>query len=258
MTQPNNGRLSRLKAPAAQHLKLVDLQAVDTRLDQLRHRLRNLPEGLKADECQNAYDELEVQLGQAQASASDIKREVTRAETEVDQVKQRIDKDQGLLDSGTISQSKQLEELQHEIESLNRRLGILEDAQLEVMERGEEAENLAQSLTERAARAEAELSKAKADRDSAKSEIEANIEEAVALHEEIAGDISSAELLALYNKIRESQGGVAAALLDGDTCASCNMTFSSGTLSELRAKDPDEVSRCETCRAILVVVGGSK
>ncbi|WP_460997297.1 CT398-like coiled coil hairpin domain-containing protein, partial [Staphylococcus aureus] len=45
-----------------------------------------------------------------------------------------------LLDSGSITSGKQLEEIQHEITSLLRRASEREDAQLEVMERAEGAQ----------------------------------------------------------------------------------------------------------------------
>ena len=61
-------------------------------------------------------------------------------------MRQREDRDRKLLDSGTVN-PKQLDELQHELETLERRQASLEDSLLEVMERREQltAEQAAES-----------------------------------------------------------------------------------------------------------------
>ena len=58
-------------------------------------------------------------------------------EAEIDAVRQREDRDRSLLDGGSID-AKQLTDLQHELQTLQRRQSSLEDSLLEVMERREE------------------------------------------------------------------------------------------------------------------------
>jgi predicted nucleic acid-binding Zn-ribbon protein len=60
-----------------------------------------------------------------------------------------------------------------------------------------------------------------------------------------------ADLLALYEKIR-AQSGTGAALLRQRRCEACHIEFPGSELAAVRAAAPDEVVRCENCRAILV------
>ena len=96
---------------------------------------------------------------------------MTRLESEIDGVRQREDRDRGLLDSGSVS-PKQLEELQHELDTLQRRQTSLEDSLLEVMERREQ---LAAEQADEAAKLDAlqqDLAKTAQLRDDALAEID--------------------------------------------------------------------------------------
>ena len=70
----------------------------------------------------------------------DIQREVAKAETDVQLVRDRAARDQARLDAGT-GTAKDLQAIQHELTSLARRQGELEDVEIEVMERAEAAES---------------------------------------------------------------------------------------------------------------------
>ncbi|MGO4758010.1 zinc ribbon domain-containing protein, partial [Streptomyces sp. 2MCAF27] len=67
----------------------------------------------------------------------------------------------------------------------------------------------------------------------------------------IAGTIP-ADLLKLYDKLREQQGGVGAARLYQRRCDGCRQELAITELNEVRAAAPDTVVRCENCRRILV------
>ena len=60
------------------------------------------------------------------------------------------------------------------------------------------------------------------------------------------------DLVALYDRIRESSGGIGAALLRAGRCEGCRLELSGSERSEIRAAAPDDVVRHEECRRILV------
>ena len=62
----------------------------------------------------------------------------------------------------------------------------------------------------------------------------------------------SAEFLALYEKIREANNGIGAAVLAGNQCKGCNLTLNTIELQRISGLAEDEVVRCEECRCILV------
>ena len=67
----------------------------------------------------------------------------------------------------------------------------------------------------------------------------------------LAADLP-ADLVTLYDKIRESSGGLGAALLRSGRCGGCRLELYGADLARVKAAAPDEVVRCEECRRIMV------
>ncbi len=187
----------------------------------------------------------------AQTEESDCAREQTKAEQDVDQVRQRAVRDQQRLDSGAVTSPKDLENLQREIASLAKRQGDLEDVVLEVMERRESAQERVAELTERVGALQGKLDDATARRDAAVEELDAEAASVTKEREVVAGSVPD-DLLKLYDKLREQQGGVGAAKLYQRSCQGCRQELAITELGEIRAAAPDTVVRCENCRRILV------
>ncbi len=192
----------------------------------------------------------------AQTEESDTAREQTKAEQDVDQVRQRATRDQQRLDSGAITSPKDLENLQREIASLAKRQGDLEDIVLEVMERREATQERVAELTERVGAVQGKIDDATARRDAAFEEIDGEAATVTKEREVIAGSVP-ADLLKLYDKLREQQGGIGAAKLYQRTCQGCRQELSITDINEIRKAAPDTVIRCENCRRILVRTGES-
>ena len=60
------------------------------------------------------------------------------------------------------------------------------------------------------------------------------------------------ELVALYEKIRATSGGIGAAALRQRRCEGCRLELNQVDINRIRAAADDEVLRCEECRRILV------
>ncbi|MFJ4981335.1 zinc ribbon domain-containing protein [Streptomyces coeruleorubidus] len=240
-----------MNAAPADQIRLLDVQDLDVRLQQLAHRRRSLPEHAEIESLTKDQIQLRDLLVAAQTEESDTAREQTKAEQDVDQVRQRSARDQQRLDSGAVTSPKDLENLQREIASLAKRQGDLEDVVLEVMERRESAQQRVAELTERVGSVQSKIDDATARRDAAFEEIDAEVATVTKEREVIAGSIP-ADLLKLYEKLREQQGGVGAAKLYARSCQGCRQELAITELSEIRSAAPDTVIRCENCRRILV------
>lgn len=239
-----------MKAPAQAQLQLLALQACDIRLSQLDHRERTLPQHAALTEVTDRIAELQTDVITAQAELSDLARAVQRAEDEVERVRNRAKKDQQLLDSGSIN-AKQMQDLQHEIESLGRRQSELEDAELEVMELAEEAQGKVSLLTAALEEAKARQSELSAELQAAVAEIAGEKDACAKERPPLAAAIPD-DLLALYEKLRADLGGVGAAALKAGRCEGCHMQIPPTDLKHLADAPEDEVQRCEECRRILV------
>ncbi|MEW9533396.1 zinc ribbon domain-containing protein [Microbispora sp. NPDC049125] len=236
-------------APEAQK-RLLDLAEVDAGLDRLSHRRRSQPDLADVEEQSKKLAQLATQIISAETEAGDLAREQAKAESDVDAVRARVDRDAKRLDSGQVSSPKDLASLQSEIVSLRRRQGDLEEIVLEIMERLEAAQSLVSSLRSEREKVTATLRAAEDRRDAAFAEMDKEHADLQAKRAPLLADIP-AGLLALYEKMRE-QSGMGAALLQGGRCLGCRTTMSIADLNQVRAAAPDEVVRCEECRRILV------
>lgn len=239
-----------VSATAQQQLRLLDLQALDTRLAQIAHKRKNLPERGQLTQLLKDTDALRDRIVAAETEVSDLKREQAKADNDVDSVRQRLKKDQDRLDSGTGS-AKELESLQHEVASLAKRQAELEDVELEVMQRLEDAQRAMSELVAKRNESESVRSELETAIAAAESTLDADGAQLRAERDQIAAEIPG-ELLALYDKLRADQGGIGAAPLHRGQCMGCRITVNPTELSRIRDAAADAVIRCEECRRILV------
>jgi len=239
-----------VKADPFVQLRLLDVQALDITLAQLAHRRRTLPELATIAGCDQQAAGIRSRLVDAETSLADLAGEQRRLESDVDTVRQRAEKDQQRMAASGVP-AKEIAGLQHEVASLARRQGVLEDELLEVMETRETAEGQVEQLRAELAAVQADRSGAETARDAAFGEIDAAAGQRQAERAELAGGLP-ADLLALYDKVREANGGVGAAMLRQRRCEGCRLELSGSELSAVRAAKPEDVLRCDNCRRILV------
>ena len=193
---------------------------------------------------------LDDDLVRARTAEADVQREVAKADSDVQLVRDRSARNQSRLMAGQ-GTAKDMQALQHEVDSLTRRQAELEDIELEVMER---AEGLAAAVAElEGQRAElvAGIDELTAARDRVLNELETEAATVARPRADIVSGVGD-ELVALYEKIRASSGGIGAAALRQRRCEGCRLELNQVDINRIRAAADDEVLRCEECRRILV------
>jgi uncharacterized protein len=240
-----------VKASPEAQLRLLDLADLDAELGRLEHRRRGLPEHAELSQLEQRDRELRDEIAGLEATEGDLKREQSKAEADVEQVRTRIARDQARLDTGQVNSPRELENLQSEIESLHRRQGDLEDVELEVMERREAVESRLAAAGEERRAATADIASVTARRDELLAELAEQSGKAIDRRAAVAAE-EPADLVELYEKLRTQHGGVGAAALRRGQCQGCHLSMNTVDLNAIRAAAPDEVLRCEECRRILV------
>ena len=239
-----------MKSTPKEQERLLSLQILDSSIGQLQYKLQNIPEAKALEVTKISFNSTRDLVIAAETELADIKHELSKSEIDVEQVTSRIERDEKRLASGT-GTPKELEQLQHELQSLAKRRSELEEVELEVMVRVDAINDRIKSLgTERDQHA-SRISELEALVGEAKREIENAMASGHSQRMEIAQSINK-ELIDLYEKIRSQNGGVGAALLKGDTCEGCHLTMNAGERARVKALPEDEVVRCEECRCILV------
>ena len=240
-----------LNADPATQLRLLELQHKDTRLTQLAHRAKNLPDSARLADLQARWARLRDEVVAAETIAGDLELQQTKADQDVEQVRERARRDQDLLDSGAIGDPKQLQSLQSELASLARRQADLEDVELEIMERVEGAAAAVAQLTTQRDELAQERDELAVDVRDQLGVIDSERQTVDADRAALAVTIP-ADLLTLYDRIRGDHGGVGAAPLHRGRCEGCRLELPPNEIEDLRAAPPDAVIRCEECRRILV------
>lgn len=240
----------RVRAEPELQRRLLELAEIDTELNRIAHRRRNLPEAQEVERLESERTGHKDAAVAVEISIEDLDRDISKLEGEVDAVRKREQRNQERLEAGGVP-AKQLSELEHENTSLHRRRGVLEDDLLAVMEQRE------------AVQADHERSGAGVDA------VDVELVEARRLQSEAQADLDSTEqglrtrradllaaglpddLLADYDQLRE-RTGAGAALLRARRCGACRMEIDRAEIERIKAADPAEVIHCEECGAILV------
>jgi hypothetical protein len=239
-------------APARDQLRLLDVQALDTRLQQLAHRRSTSPSIAKVKEAEARFADVHGSVVQSSTAVADLRRELTKAEGDVEQVRTRAQRDQARLDTGAVG-AKDAQALVAELASLARRQEALEEVELDVMERLEAHESALAKLQAAEAELVAAKEAAEAERDAQLGEVDGEARD-VSAQRAAAAEGLDAGLLALYDRVRAQAGGLGAAALRGRRCEGCRLELNPGDLAAIAAKGPDEIVRCEECGRILVRV----
>jgi predicted nucleic acid-binding Zn-ribbon protein len=238
-----------VKADPAVQRQLLELAKVDAELSRVAHRRRTLPELAEIEEAEKRLRDRRDALVAVRTSLSDLGRDVTKQEREVDSVRARAERDRGMMQSGSVS-AKQLTDLEHELESLARRQSALEDDLLELMERREALELDEQRTAAEVDNAEQELAEAGRRRDETLADLDATEARRQADREQLTPKLPD-ELRTLYERVRAHKG-IGAALLRARRCGACQLELDRSAIADIKAAAEDEVVQCENCGAILV------
>ena len=237
-----------LKASPESQALLLDLQAFDTKLAQLDHRAKSLPEHATLAGFAKDAEVLRLKLGEQNGTLEDITIELKRLESDVEVVETRIARDSERLQGS--SSVKDVSALEQELTALRKRLGDLEEIELTVMEKLEaqqtEVDNTRAALDALRAR----TSEVEADRDATLASIAAERTTAAAGRAEVEAKIP-ADLLALYERQR-SRYGTGASLLRGGVSLASGVKLLENEMQAIRAAAPDDVIMCASSEAILV------
>jgi predicted nucleic acid-binding Zn-ribbon protein len=228
-------------------LDLLDLQAVDTQVDQFLHARAALPE-LEEYRAANARaEELRRTAAEQDAALAETVLQLNKAEGELELTERKRGSEEMRMFAGGLS-AKDLGNLQREVEMLGRQIDAAEEsilAQLEVRDRQEAA------LTETTGELtgiESDVARLEAIITARWKEIDAE----VAVLQERRRDFTPlipAELLELYERLRAAKEGVGVARLLEGVCGGCHLSLSPAEQHEVLKEDPP---RCLQCRRILV------
>ena len=228
---------------------LLDLQSVDTRLQDVRSRLAAFPKKIAEVDARIAAAKSDVEKSKAAQLATVKDRK--KYELDVEQWKDRVRKykDQ----TSQIKTNEAYKALQHEVQMAEDEIAKAEDRLLEQMVSGEEydrkikaAEKLLKEVEDvaRAERAKIDTEKSVAEKELAQGETERA--RAVAQIPE--------DMMDHYDRIMKKHNNVALAEVRDEKCSACGMRVRPHVFQAMRRPASEEMFHCETCTRILYYV----
>jgi len=239
-----------MKASQSDQRQILDVASFDQKTTALNHTASTLPEIAElASVTTKSHNARDLRIA-AETELSDVKRELLRAEGDVEQIVTRITRDESRLSGGSAS-PKELEQLQHEVGTLNARRSELEEVELEIMMRVDEIKARITDLQSQEATHTEQINDLNIRKENALARLNGELEAIAKERAETLASVSP-ELITLYEKIRAANNGTGAAALIAGACTGCHLSINTVELKRIAESAEDEVVRCEECRCILV------
>jgi predicted nucleic acid-binding Zn-ribbon protein len=226
-----------VRAAPEEQIKLLDLQTIDNRTQQIQHAKRTLPQLADLASVGAAGDAVRRRIATEYGAMEDLRTELGRVESDVAVVQARMARDSARLQ--TTASSKDAQGLEHELASLGRRQSDLEDMQLAVMQKLEDQEAVVAELEGERDALATRRAGLEAEREQAVAALDAEAAELATRRERLVASLPE-DLLALYEKQR-ARYGIGAALLRRGISGGSNVALTGSDLAAIRAAAPDEV-----------------
>ncbi len=230
---------------------LLAVQSRDLAIAQIEHRHANLPARRQLVDLEGQLADLERALDQLAGSRNAVTARLRVAEDELTKVEGREAGEKRRLYGGTVTVSRELQALTLEVESLGRRRSALEDDVIALMTDLEPIDAAEQELVADRARLDAECGQIRAELAETESALAGELANLRAERNTSAAGADAA-LMATYEKVRASHGGVGVARLISNTCGGCHLSLPAIEVGRLRRLPPHEVAYCDHCGRLLV------
>lgn len=236
-----------MKATANQQSDLLSLGNLDLEIKRSKLSIASLSDGSRFSQIREQQRLKASALIDARNTLDSVELELKRAEEDLNLVEQRIAKDNQRLNQ--TSSSKDAQGIQSELETLQKRKSDLEDIELAVLERKEQAEaELALVLQDKQA-IDDEVSKLEGDSEAELLKLRSGLDLQVQQRAQQAALIDP-ELLEFYEK--KAVRGVAVGRLLNRECGACRISIGATALAEIQSQPADEIATCPECQAILI------
>jgi len=230
--------------------QLLALQEADTAVRQLNHRREHLSEREELISVETDLSKVEVLTNAIESERAPHVRDQKRIDDEIAVLAEKSAKDNKALYSGAITDSKELQNLQKEIDSLTQRNGDLENKLLEVMLVLEVSDGQLFEVGAKRSELEGRSTELRAAIELAESEIDIDIQNEKAGIESLRSTLNE-EMIARYDKVMAKSGGLAiVTLIDGNTCSGCRRPLPSVEVDGLRRAV--DLHPCPHCKRLLV------
>ena len=228
---------------------LIELSSIDQKITRLSNQKQNHPQLRKIAELTARLPSIEASIVENDSRINETKKELARAEVDVENIAKRVEKDNERLNSGETS-AKDLTQIQHEIGTLKSKQKDLEEVEISILEILEDLDHKKSGLQGILIQVNDEINQINILIKDDFSKANSDIAVFTTNRNKVVAKIDKS-LVELYDKIR-LEHGMGAGMFNHGMCSSCQIQISPAEIVKINALDPEEVIRCENCRCILV------
>jgi predicted nucleic acid-binding Zn-ribbon protein len=223
---------------------LYRLQKID---DELRAKKKRLGEVLRLQKPNETLLQARATAAVAAAASEELQAQQRALNLEIRSVADKAKQSEERLYSGVVKNTKELADLQKEINSLVKRRGQLDDSLLEIMLQLEAAQEAQAAVDNHLAQLEAEFAAAKAHLQVEQQELAIGVNQLMTRRESHLPQIT-AVALDLYNDTVHRRGTTAVVILRVGRCEGCQLTVSSQKVKDV---SEGKLVQCGSCGRIL-------
>ncbi len=225
--------------------QLFQLQEIDSSIDNANRRIKEI-ERILADESLITHARDLVTLNEA--NYQKLRKEFNAIDDEIQSKKIKKAQSESSLYGGTISNSKDLQDLQKEIASLSTFISKTEDELMAKFDELENGEKILAEVKEKFKEKLSEFDSQKSLLTGEKNNLVHTIQNLLGKRESAITPIESA-ILENYESLRKSKNGIAVARLMDDSCSSCGASLTANQCQQARSQV--KLFNCPSCGRFL-------
>jgi predicted nucleic acid-binding Zn-ribbon protein len=229
----------------SQSFNLYQLQKIDSRIDQLVHRMDEIAALIKD---RTSINLLETELETADSKREKLLQEISDLDGDISRKKIKVNQSESSLYGGKVQNPKELQSLQAEIASINKNISEKESNLVELMQHFETSEKQVEILQQDLKNKIVEKEENNIQLLEEKNKLE---NEKLKLESErvVATSQVKHDFLIVYEDIRKKKRNIAVSVVEEDTCSACGVSL---TPSEWQAaRSTDQIVFCPSCSRIL-------
>jgi len=231
-------------------LSLVKLQMVDSRISKKTSDIENVKNNEELTLMKKEFDEIDDKLKLLNKRYRELENERKRMEDSIGTHNEKIKRDEQKLFSGTITDAKELVNLQEEVKTLKKSNEKIEDQMLELMIKIDDLLEEMKNIQEKKEKIESQINSMEKDIGKQVKLLEEKIKDLKVVRDTVTSGISG-DYLDEYEKTRAKKKGVAVGVLRDKFCSACNMQIP--IVEDEKIKDLDKVYKCPLCGKMLII-----
>ena len=225
--------------------RLYQLQLIDLELESKKELLRAIEEKFgESEKLLSARDSVSTE----EAMVASLEKQQRDLEWQAEDLRDKIKPLEVKLYGGTVKNSKELSSMQQEIDQFKARMGEIEDAELEIMSKGEEQRHVLATAKEDLLIIERSWKDEQASLSAERDSLCRDIEQLESRRNAAAAQISPQDV-AVYDNLRVRKGGKAVAKVERGTCQGCRISLPMTDVQRLR--NSEQFVYCSSCGRIL-------